>query len=241
MHIDTNGRGGGIAFYVKKTLSVIGRADLEKDFVGERMWLELLLPKAKGILFGTFFYRPTESAFQEVLELANAENKETLITGDFNFDFLDASSSNSTKDMKRILSSFNLKQQIDKATRITKESSTLLDLFATYSPKNVTLAKVIPSTLSDHDMLVVVRKINAGKLPPRSVECRNFSNYDHMTFIEELKKCSWDDVYSERDVNSAWSKWKELFLSVCNKHAPIGHKVLRGIICPWLTSANKSS
>ena len=104
MHIDTNGRGGGIAFYVKKTLSVIGRADLEKDFVGERMWLELLLPKAKGILFGTFFYRPTESAFQEVLELANAENKETLITGDFNFDFLDASSCNSTKDMKRILS-----------------------------------------------------------------------------------------------------------------------------------------
>ncbi|CAH3142771.1 unnamed protein product, partial [Porites evermanni] len=43
----------------------------------------------------------------------------------------------------------------------------------------------------------------------------------------------WDDVCSERDVNSAWSKWKELFLSVCNKHAPIRHKVLRGIICPW--------
>ena len=133
----------------------------------------------------------------------------------------------------------NFKQLIDKATRITKESSTLLDLFATNSPKNVTLAKVIPSTLSDHDMLVVVRKINAGKLPPRSIECRNFSKYDQITFIEDLEKCSWDDVYSERDVNSAWSKWKELFLSVCNKHAPIRHKVLRGIICPWLTSATK--
>ena len=162
-----------------------------------------------------------------------------MITGDFNFDFLDASSSNSTKDMKRILSSFNLKQLIDKATRITKESSTLFDLFATNSPKNGTLAKVIPSTLSDHDMLVVVRKINAGKLPPRSIECRNFSNFDQMTFIEDLEKCSWHDVYSERDVNSAWLKWKELFLSVCNKHAPIRHKVLRGIICPWLTSATK--
>ena len=85
------------------------------------------------------------------------------------------------------------------------------------------------STLSDHELLVVVRKINAGKLPPRSIECRNFSNYDQMTFIEDLEKCSWDDVYSERDVNSAWSKWKELFLSVCNKHAPIRHKVLRGL------------
>ena len=116
---------------------------------------------------------------------------------------------------------------------------TLLDLFATNSPKNVTHAKVFLSTLSDHDLLVVVRKINAGKLPPRSIECRNFSKYDQRTFIEDLEKCSWDDVYSERDVNSTWSKWKELFLSVCNKHAPIRHKVLRGIICPWLTSATK--
>ena len=46
-------------------------------------------------------------------------------------------------------------------------------------------------------------------------------------------------MYSERDVNSAWSKWKELFLSVCNEHAPIRHKVLREIICPWLTSATE--
>ena len=191
-----------------------------------------------------FIYRPPSQSdflnpFQEVLELSNAENKEALITGDFNFNFLDASSSNSTKDMKRILSSFNLKPLIDKATRITKESSTLLNLFAANSPKKVTVAKVIPSTLSDHDLLFVFRKINAGKLPPRSIECRNFSNYDQMTFIEELKKCSLDDVYSERDVKSACSKWRELFLSDCNDHAPIRLKVLRGIICQWLTSATK--
>ena len=30
----TNGRGGGIAIYVKETLSIIRRADLAKDFVG---------------------------------------------------------------------------------------------------------------------------------------------------------------------------------------------------------------
>ena len=127
--------------------------------LGELIWKRTLLANVCG--WNYFYPRrkefylvllvpPSQSdflnPFQEVLELANAENKETLITGDFNFDFLDASSSNSTKDMKRILSSFNLKQLIDKATRITKESSTLLDLFATNSTKNVTLAKVIPST-----------------------------------------------------------------------------------------------
>ena len=32
---------------------------------------------------------------------------------------------------------------------------------------------------------------------------------------------------------------EELFLSVRNKHAPIRHKMLRGVQCPWLTSARK--
>ena len=112
------------------------------------------------------------------------------------------------------------------------QASTLLDIFASNIPRNITLAKVIPSTLSDHDMLVVVRKINANKLPPRTIECRNFSNYGQMAFCEDLKNCTWGDVYREREVNSAWVKWKELFLSVCNRHAPIRRKVMRGVKCP---------
>ena len=59
----TNGRGGGIAVHVKETLSVIKRADLEKDFVGECMWLKLLLPKAKGILFATFLSKSVTICF----------------------------------------------------------------------------------------------------------------------------------------------------------------------------------
>ena len=166
--------------YLKESLSVIRRSDLEKDFSGECLWLELLLPKAKGILFGTFYRPPSQSdfldPFQEQLDCVSAENKEMLITGDFNFDLLNTSCPKPTRDLKGIFSSFNLAQLIDKATRITKDSATLLDLFATNVPRNITLAKVIPSTLSDHDMLMVVRKINANTLPPRTIECRNFSS-----------------------------------------------------------------
>ena len=36
---------------------------MEKDFSGECLWLELLLPKAKGILFGTFYRPPSQSDF----------------------------------------------------------------------------------------------------------------------------------------------------------------------------------
>lgn len=44
---------------------------------------------------------------------------------------------------------------------------------------------------------------------------------------------------NEVEVNSAWLKWKELFLSVCNKHAPVRRKIIRGVKCPWLQAATK--
>ena len=162
-----------------------------------------------------------------------------LITGDFNFDLLDTSRPKSTRDLKGTFYSFNLTQLIDKATRISKDSTTLLDLFATNFPRNITLVKVIPSTLSDHDMLIVVRKINANKLPPLTIECRNFSNYDQQVFCQDLENYSWNDVLNEEEVNSAWMKWKRLFLSVCNKHAPVRRKIVRGVKCPWLQAATK--
>lgn len=95
------------------------------------------------------------------------------------------------------------------------------------------------STLSDHDMSMVVRKINANKLPPHTIECRNFPNYDQQVFCDDLENCCWNDVLSEEEVNSAWMKWKVLFLSVCNKHAPVRRKIMRGVNSPWLQAATK--
>ena len=88
-------------------------------------------------------------------------------------------------------------------------------------------------------MLMVVRKINANKLPPHTIECRNFSNYDQQVFCDDLENCGWNDVLNEEEVNSAWMKWKVLFLSVCNKHAPVRRKIMRGMKCPWLQAATK--
>lgn len=56
-----NGKGGGIAVYVKGSLSIIRRVDLEQQFPGECILLEILLPKAKGILFGTFYRPPSQT------------------------------------------------------------------------------------------------------------------------------------------------------------------------------------
>ena len=72
----------------------------------------MITPVIKRLLSTRVIYRPPSqsdflNSFQEVLELASAENKETLITGDFNFNFLDISWTNLAKpvrDLKILLS-----------------------------------------------------------------------------------------------------------------------------------------
>lgn len=47
-------KGGGVAVFVSESINAVRRSDLEID---ESVWIEILLPKSKGLLFGTF-YRP---------------------------------------------------------------------------------------------------------------------------------------------------------------------------------------
>ena len=192
--------------------------------------LEILLPKAKGILFGTFYRPPSQTdfmnPFRDVLESASAKNKELVVTGDFNCDFLVKSCSKETKELKEIFRNFGLTQLIDKSTRSTEESSTLLDLFASNSPGNITFTNVVASSLSGHDMLIAVRKINACKLPTSTIEWRNYAKYNPSAFCDDLRDIPWDDVLKERNVNTAWSNWKELFLNVCDRHAPYKRKIV---------------
>ena len=113
------------------------------------------------------------------------------------------------------------------------------NLYMHWSPRNITFTNVVASSLSDHDMLVAVRKINACKQPPRTIECRNYAKYNPSAFRDDLRDIPWDDVLKERNVNTAWRKWKELFLNVCNRHAPYKWKIVRVVKCPWLTGETK--
>ena len=174
--------------------------------------------------------------FHDCLEAACAENKEIIVTGDFNCDFLAKRPTLETKTLKNILLKFSLTQVIKEATRITRDTSTLIDLFLTTHPNNITFTDVCSTSLSDHDMIVAVRKTNANKQPPRPIKCRSYANYNKTAFCNDLLTVPWDDVLKKEDVNDAWKLWEKLFVDKCETHAPLVNKKVRGQCCPWLTS-----
>ena len=127
------GLAGGVAVYIKDNILWKRRYDLETNDI-ESIWLEIFIAKSKSILIATFYRPPGSSVylpndfnktFNDMLLNGTKENKEIIILGDFNADYLKP---NDNKEIKGIFQLFGFKQLIKTATRITKESSTLIDL-----------------------------------------------------------------------------------------------------------------
>ena len=83
---------------------------------------------------------------QNMLTNATCENKEIIILGDFNYDFLNPTSG---RTLKENLRDYGLMQIIKEPTRITNNSSTLIDIIATTQTHNISTSAVIQNSMSD--------------------------------------------------------------------------------------------
>ena len=94
---DRNRMGGGIAFYIKTTISFNYHQSLSERF--ENIFIDILLPKSKPITLGIIYRLPDQSSFIDdfntaLKELASQGN-ETYFLADFNV-------KNHTQNLKRL-------------------------------------------------------------------------------------------------------------------------------------------
>ena len=123
---------------------------------------------------------------------------------------------------------------ITSSTRITEDTSTLIDLLFVNKPSNFTTAKVIATSLSDHEMIFCSRKINTHKHPNRTIKCRNYRVYDHHQLQNDANNIDWSPIYRIYDVNRAVEFLQINLKTLLDKHAPLIEKRVRGKPCEWL-------
>ena len=131
--------GGGVGSYISDNIPWHRREDLELNAV-ECIWIEISFHNTKGLLVGVSIsptgyssnYLPKDfnTLLDCILACIDKEEKETIMLGDMNCNFLQR---NANRDLKSILRGHGLKQLVNKPTRISKESSTLPSEFATYT------------------------------------------------------------------------------------------------------------
>ena len=123
---------------------------------------------------------------------------------------------------------------ITEPTRTTEASSNLIDLIITNRPENITNKVVFVNSITDHEMITCSRKINNIRYNPKTVECRNYTNYSPEKLRSNVVKIDWSPVYDATDVDLAVHYFISSLQVVFRTHAPHIEKHVKSRPCPWL-------
>ena len=135
VRFDRNRCGGGVAMYIKNTIPYLERRDLVFDNL-EMICVEITWQNCKPILVTTWYQPPTAdldifSNFELFLIKCDMEDKELILAVDLNCDVNKLAPDQHTHKLQTLCSIYQLYQVINEPTRITKTTSTPIDLILT--------------------------------------------------------------------------------------------------------------
>ena len=214
--------------YYKSKFIVRPRTEMNTDEI-EAIWIEMIFPnKSRTLILSV--YRPTNAdindfnAMMENLpDVVSCEEKEIIILGDFNCDLSAKQLSPDTRKLCKLLNIYQFTQTIKEPTRITEQSSTLIDLAFTIDNSKVMNSGVIHQcAISDHSLIYIVRRARTPRDKARIVNCRSYKYYDPEAFVADLHAASWEAVNNSLATDNGQSHFNDTFVNIADKHAPMG-------------------
>ena len=133
---------------------------------------------------------------------------------------------------------FDLIQLISEATRVTYETTTLIDHIYSNCPENVNSMDVPKIGLGDHFPIFFTYKMHIQ--PPKrnhyTVSFRSFKDFNVANFSADLQSVLWDTIKLSEDTDEILEAWSDLFLQVVDKHVPMKqHRVKHKNQPQWFT------
>ena len=212
---DRDKNGGGILIYVR---DFIPRKKLRKHAFPhdiEGMFVELNFRKSKWLLFATnrhpaqnveYYLRNVVSALDKYIKSYD----KCLLAGDFNAEV-------SETKMENFLETFGLSSLIHEKTFYKSLiNPSCIDFFLTNSRNSFKHSTVISAGLSDfHEMILTVLKTTIVKAKSKQIIYRDYKNFDHQVFKDDLTSNLGVDVQNKNN----FLKFQSTFLDVLEKHA----------------------
>ena len=250
---DRDRHGGGVAIYIKDTM--LDKSTMREDLPKSN--LELVCIEIKPFRAAPFFvmawYRPPNvsvDAFDQMevcLQFLDREDKETILLGDTNCDFLPKFSGEghtNTNDLTahslRLLEIYNLFgfHQLIEKPRETLTTTTLIDHIAATNKSNIVSSGIRKSCFSDHYLVFCVRKFRgACKKQHKNISTRQMKNFDQNEFVNDLLGVDWRGIVrNTEDINVVVNNWTKIFSLILEKHAPRRNRRVSDKFCPWLTN-----
>ena len=129
-----------------------------------------------------------------MLSVVNCENKEVILSGDLNCNYL----TNDHKEITDTIKINGIKQII-----AIPDSRTIIDIIALSDNSKIADKVVFPSCLSDHKLGGVKRKMHIKCFIPRKVFVRDYSKFNVDDFQNYLRNAPWANMFMQNNMNSA--------------------------------------
>lgn len=209
---------GGVLFYIKNnykyTNIIYEIGELNCWFLGIK-----IIINCKPYIIITVYHSPNSShmefinKFENIMESSNFGNSTIIVVGDFN---INVALNNFYKD--KLIQSVNrigLYQVMNQFTRITNNTSTIIDLLIT-NKKDITFKVHLTPRITDHCIISI--NLNATKNLTNDYKViRDYKNFNELNFQLDLIKYEWK---CDANINLMSDNFVYQILQTLNKHAP---------------------
>jgi hypothetical protein len=247
--------GGGVSIFIHNSIQYSPRHDISifnEDI--ESIFVDIdksVINTDRNVIAGCI-YRPPKSSISEfneslrsILGKLSKENKDAYLAGDFNIDLLSVDSHLQTSEFLEILFSFSFFPSINKPTRITASSATIIDnIFINNLHSKSITAGILAIGISDHFPVFCSTPVNMSQSPPREhfSNVRILSERNKIKFESMLRQFDWTTCIQQTCCQSAFSLFYFQYKKCFDECFPlIKTKSTYKNKKPWLTGALKTS
>jgi hypothetical protein len=163
-----------------------------------------------------------------------------ILCGDFNINHFELNSRRNL--LQSLLASFNLFSTITFPTRVTNNSSTLIDnIYMDITNYKFSVYPLI-NGISDHDAQVIELANMYNEKPKnhysftRKIDCDT-----SRSFTEDLSYENWEEIFLDDDVNKIFNKFLDTYIKIFNANFPMVIKKKSTKPNSWITSGIKIS
>ena len=226
----TKSRGGGVAMLIHNSFNVKERADITlPPNLCESIFLEIQMYNRKNVIVGVIYRDPSSNIadFNDNINICLNqiinENKDVYVMGDWNINLLNTSSVANINDFLNIMYNNSFRPLINRPTRITKCSISLIDnIFTNVYAKQISSGILYDDTTDHlpifsvtHNTMPYSQVHNNMNFTRRRVNPHNISNLN-----KALLSIDWNDILI-CDIEDAYNNFFKVFKQAFNDNCEI--------------------
>ena len=223
-------------------LDAYERQDINANNSLQAAWNDITVASQR--LLVASMYRPPDNItflnqFSSTLDRIWMKRTNIILLGDFNFNLLPKAqdTGSSIWKFRQLLNKFNLKNVINKATRITDSSATLIDLIICSDISKISHQGVCDLGISDHHLIYAVINLKRKRQKPTLKTVYDYKKVDLDSLQRDFAAAPWSICNVFDDLDDATWAWECLYKDIMKSHVHARRVKIRRGSLPWMNSS----